>query len=90
MRASVEGAPATSADDYAAASASDREKPASSAQIEVSITAKMTRLSTGLSPVTLKREEWTLPDSIPFGNSVVVPLRAGTTMQWKLVDRFVK
>ena len=40
--------------------------------------------------VTLKREEWTLPDSIPFGDSVVVPLRAGTTMQWKLVDRFVK
>lgn len=42
----------------------------------------------GLDPpskeVTLKREEWTFPDYIPFGDSVVVPYRAGGTCKWKL------
>jgi len=37
--------------------------------------------------VTLKREEWTVPDSLPFGDTVVVPFRAGTKLQWRLQDR---
>ncbi|KAF4040239.1 Amidohydrolase family [Phytophthora infestans] len=32
----------------------------------------------------LKKESWTVPDSYPFDNGVVVPLRAGETIAWKL------
>ena len=35
--------------------------------------------------ITLKREQWTVPDSYQFGDDVVVPLRAGQTIHWKLV-----
>ena len=35
--------------------------------------------------VTLKRETWTAPDSYPFGEAIVKPLRGGETMGWKLV-----
>ena len=38
--------------------------------------------------VTLRRAEWSVPDQIPFGDSVVVPFRAGTTLSWRLQDRF--
>lgn len=34
--------------------------------------------------ITLKREKWTVPDSYQFGDDVVVPLRAGQTINWKL------
>ncbi len=34
--------------------------------------------------VTLKREPWTLPESVPFGDAVLKPLRAGETLNWKL------
>ena len=37
--------------------------------------------------VTLRRAEWTVPDTIPYGDSVVVPLRAGTKLCWRLQDR---
>src|SRR4051794_27313473 len=33
--------------------------------------------------VTLVRQEWTAPDTLAFGESVVVPLRAGETIPWK-------
>ena len=39
------------------------------------------------STVTLDREPWTVPDSVTFGKSVVVPFGAGTTLNWKLRDR---
>ncbi|GMF11568.1 unnamed protein product [Phytophthora lilii] len=32
----------------------------------------------------LKQEEWKVPDSYPFDNGVVVPLKAGETIRWKL------
>ncbi|KAI9911004.1 hypothetical protein PsorP6_011149 [Peronosclerospora sorghi] len=32
----------------------------------------------------LKREAWKVPDSYPFDNDVVVPLKAGETIGWKL------
>lgn len=34
--------------------------------------------------ITLKREKWTVPDTYQFGDDVVVPLRAGQTINWKL------
>jgi dihydroorotase len=32
----------------------------------------------------LVREKWTIPESLPFGPTVVRPLRAGETVPWKL------
>jgi dihydroorotase len=34
--------------------------------------------------VTLKREAWTLPEAVPFGDAVLKPLRGGQTLQWRL------
>jgi dihydroorotase len=34
--------------------------------------------------VTLRREHWTVPDSYPFGDSVVKPLAAGEALNWRL------
>jgi dihydroorotase len=34
--------------------------------------------------ITLVRDEWTVPETIRFGDSAVVPLRAGETIPWKL------
>lgn len=35
--------------------------------------------------VTLKKEEWQMPDSIAYGDDQVTPLRAGETLTWRLV-----
>jgi dihydroorotase len=35
--------------------------------------------------VTLVREDWTVPDTLAFGDDRLVPLRAGETIPWKLV-----
>jgi dihydroorotase len=34
--------------------------------------------------VTLRREAWTLPATLPFGEALIKPLRAGETLNWKL------
>ena len=34
--------------------------------------------------VTLKREAWTLPDSLPFGDATLKPLRGGEQLAWRL------
>ena len=34
--------------------------------------------------VTLKREPWQLPDSVPFGDAVLKPLRGGDTLAWRM------
>ena len=34
--------------------------------------------------VTLTREEWTVPERMPFGSDVVVPFKAGTSLKWRL------
>jgi dihydroorotase len=34
--------------------------------------------------VTLKREAWSLPETLPFGDATIKPLRAGETLNWKL------
>ena len=35
--------------------------------------------------VTLKREPWTLPSAVPFGEAQLKPLRGGETLHWKLI-----
>jgi dihydroorotase len=34
--------------------------------------------------ITLVREEWRVPERLPFGAEELVPLRAGETLSWKL------
>jgi dihydroorotase len=34
--------------------------------------------------VTLRREKWTLPEQVPFGEAVVKPLRGGEALAWRL------
>ncbi|MFO1087643.1 MAG: amidohydrolase family protein, partial [Reyranellaceae bacterium] len=36
--------------------------------------------------VTLRRERWTLPEALPFGDGVIKPLRGGETLNWRLGD----
>lgn len=36
--------------------------------------------------VTLERESWTLPESLPFGDTQLKPLRAGETLTWRLAS----
>ena len=36
--------------------------------------------------VTLTRQPWTLPETLPFGDALIKPLRAGDTLDWKLDD----
>jgi dihydroorotase len=35
--------------------------------------------------ITLEKQQWTVPDSYPFGNESVVPLKAGESIGWRLV-----
>lgn len=35
--------------------------------------------------ITLVRESWTMPETLPLADDVLVPLRAGQTVQWKLL-----
>ena len=35
--------------------------------------------------ITLRRETWIVPDEVAFPDSSLVPLRAGETMQWRMV-----
>jgi dihydroorotase len=35
--------------------------------------------------VTLKREPWALPETLPFGDALIKPLRAGETLSWRQV-----
>ncbi|MCU7937980.1 MAG: dihydroorotase [gamma proteobacterium symbiont of Bathyaustriella thionipta] len=35
--------------------------------------------------ITLQREKWTVSDSYQFGDDVVIPLRAGHTINWKIL-----
>ena len=36
--------------------------------------------------VTLRRHPWTLPETLPFGDALIKPLRAGDTLNWKFDD----
>ena len=35
--------------------------------------------------ITLERREWTVPQTLPFGDEMLIPLRAGETVPWTLV-----
>ncbi len=35
--------------------------------------------------ITLKREDWTIPESLPFAGTEIVPLAAGETLPWQVV-----
>jgi dihydroorotase len=34
--------------------------------------------------VTLRRQPWTVPETLPFGDAVIKPLRGGETLNWRL------
>jgi dihydroorotase len=34
--------------------------------------------------VTLQRQDWQLPETLPFGDATIKPLRGGETLRWKL------
>ncbi len=36
--------------------------------------------------VTLQRQPWTLPETVPFGATDLKPLRGGETLNWRLMD----
>ena len=36
--------------------------------------------------ITLVREDWTAPASLPFGELTVIPLRAGEKLRWRLLE----
>ncbi|MCM2462077.1 dihydroorotase [Pseudomonas sp. CG7] len=36
--------------------------------------------------ITLVRDEWTAPVSLPFGEQTVIPLRAGEKLRWRLLE----
>ncbi|AHE98682.1 dihydroorotase [Thioalkalivibrio paradoxus] len=44
------------------------------------------RLPRNRETVTLERQAWTVPDEVAFGDRPGVPLRAGETVAWRLVD----
>ena len=37
------------------------------------------------STITLRQESWTLPETLPFGEAVLKPLRGGEALAWRLV-----
>ncbi len=43
-------------------------------------------LSRNSERITLKREGWTVPDTLGMGETKLVPLRAGESIAWKLAD----
>ncbi|TNF32465.1 MAG: dihydroorotase [Deltaproteobacteria bacterium] len=43
------------------------------------------RLPRNADPVTLVRDPWTVPETLPLGDGPLVPLRAGETLTWRLV-----
>ena len=35
--------------------------------------------------ITLRQENWTVPDTLPLGNESLIPLRAGDTLRWQVI-----
>jgi dihydroorotase len=42
------------------------------------------RLPRNRGSVTLRREAWTLPETVPMGDALLKPLRGGETLRWRL------
>ncbi len=43
------------------------------------------RIPRNESTITLVKEEWTIPPSLPFGDDLIVPFRAGEKCAWKVI-----
>ena len=43
------------------------------------------RLPRNKDSITLKKESWTVPSQLGFGNEALIPLRAGESLAWKLI-----
>jgi dihydroorotase len=43
------------------------------------------RLPRNTGRITLRRERWTIPESLPFGDDDIVPLAGGEPLDWRLV-----
>ena len=48
--------------------------------------AKFYGLPRNTGTVTLKRDAWTVPETVPFGDATLKPLRGGDTLAWRLAD----
>jgi dihydroorotase len=44
------------------------------------------RLPRNRGRITLQRRDWTVPEAVKFGDATVVPLAAGETLPWRLLD----
>ena len=44
------------------------------------------RLPRNTGTITLRRETWALPETVPFGEATLKPLRGGETLAWRLHD----
>lgn len=44
------------------------------------------RLPRNKGSITLKKENWIVPENLEFADDVLIPLRAGESVAWKLVD----
>ncbi|AND70650.1 dihydroorotase [Dyella thiooxydans] len=44
------------------------------------------RLPRNTARMVLERRAWTVPDTVPLGSSVCVPMRAGSQVPWSIVD----
>ena len=45
------------------------------------------RLPRNTDTITLRREEWRVPEQLPLGRDFLTPLRAGENMPWRVLDR---
>ncbi|WP_133715949.1 dihydroorotase [Methylocaldum gracile] len=45
------------------------------------------RLPRNQAKIAIKKSEWKMPEAIPFGDDTLVPLRAGETIGWRVVER---
>jgi len=48
--------------------------------------ARFYRLPPNRETVTLQRQQWTVPESLAYPESCLIPFRAGETLNWKLVQ----
>jgi dihydroorotase len=44
------------------------------------------RMARNQDTLTLRKEPWIAPQAYPFGDAKLTPLRAGETLQWRLIE----
>ena len=45
------------------------------------------RLPRNTDSITLRQEQWQVPEQLPLGRDFLTPLRAGEGMSWRVLDR---